>query len=941
MMSFYAGDSTTVEGQGTCAALPLPPPAVVIDVRQGRQDGFALLEHLIVAVEDLAAAQRRRHIPRWRYLTDCIDFLHLHMLAPATSTLLEETSFVLTTRTGKQISIQHKANLASFIGRSYLDAVRNARMSAAQDSLRDPAGIATEMIDTAAPTVHVFFVADMDDPASLSRAACYAQLLKAWTWDTHGPARHGRTAPLQVVLFCLNALASSADSMLVEAVGHDSAAIDTVLLLERYSDDEAYVGGLIQLSQAELILYTLLLYWPVIFTQTLEDASSQSVPLLASPVIPLWSTYILGASALEHSAHWAARWLNYGITARALATIAATEELEQEEPMLRRAVQNWLQRWWQELQEVVPAALIGNCDELAAFARLQRILASSAAHSRKPRALLRELETLRQQVSTLYSGPAGTLQQALESRGALPEQIRRLYQTHYTEEDEGDAQLSRVAQLSTAARQFVAQHFQGPEGALPRAIRQLVFLRESATTLGESELQPPDLDQCRADFEYQAGQAIARLSRKIRLWRVPLLGSLPRSTVVLWLLVILLAIVVITGSGWQSIVEQIPALPLSIGTIKVLLVAVLVGAGLVYLAARNRAIQCEYCHQRDRLCQTVRGHLSKAGRVIAASVALALLTRADLYTEQEEHSPYEKRLLELAGSLPMVRQQAAYQHALADTRLKAVLKRERRHPTIRREIVRWQQIEDAFLSASSELKAGALALAPLSEMLLRLLGAESLPELLASMLSSQKSHQTRGAEARFQLIETLLTAIALTEEIRPPDLSALLPVLRQYTGLKERYLQEPQALNGHALEVAGILRENLLEQAQGRNNGADESLRRQALPAAALAAWIGVQFNNDPHLASVFEPDDVLLRLADEKITPARLLGMLRSCCPLPTRRSAIAGSDYSYLLMAPGEASTAFIRSRDQLYKEQTQLALFPDEEKVVYLHIHHVRQL
>ncbi len=940
-MSLYAGDSTTAEGRGTCAALPLPPPAVVIDVRQGRQEGFALFEHLIVAVEDLAAALRNQAIPRWRYLADCIDFLRLHTLAPAASTVSEEANFVLTTRTGKQISIQHKANLAGFIGSSYLDAVRNARIGAAQDCLREPAATVAEMVDTIAPTVRVFFVADMDEPGSLSRAARYAQLLKAWTWQVHGPVRHGRAAPLQAVLFCLNALAANADSTLVEALGRDSAAIDTVLLLERYSDDESYVGGPVQLSQAELILYTLLLYWPATFVQTPGDVSTQPVPVLASTITSPWSTYILGASALEHSARWAARWLNYGITAKALATIAATDRLEQEEPLLRRAVQNWLQHWWQELQEVVPAALAGNCDELAAFARLQRILADSSAHGRKPRALLRALETLRQQVSTLYIGPAGTLQQALESRAGLPEQIRRLCQAHYAEEDEGAVQRARMAQLSAAARQFVAQHFQGPEGALPRAIRQLAFLRESTAMLWESESQPLDLDQCRADFEQQAVQASARLSKKIGLWRVPLLGSIPHSTVMSWLVVILLTIVVITGFGWQSAVQQIPALPLSIGTIKVLLVAALAGAGLLYLAARNRAIQREYRHQRDRLCQTVRGHLSTAGRVIAASVALALLTRADLYTEQGEQSPYELRMHELATSLAVVQQQAAYQHALAGARLKAVLKGGRRHPTIRWEIVRWPQIEDVFLSASSKLKAGAMELAPLSEMLLRLLGTESLPELLVSMLSRQESAQTRGSEARFQVLGTLLTAIALTEEIKLPDLSALLPLLRQYTGLKEHYLQEPQALNGHALEVASILRENLLERIQGQGNGTDESWRRQASPATALAAWIGVQFNNDPHLAAIFEPEDVLLRLADEKIAPVQVLDMLRSSCPLPTRRSVIAGCDYSYLLMAPGEASTAFVRSLDQLHKEQTQPALFPDGEKVVYLHVHRVRQL
>ncbi len=939
-MSLYAGDSTTAEGRGTCAALPLPPPAVVIDVRQGRQEGFALLEHLVVAVEDLAAALRNQAIPRWRYLADCIDFLHLHTLAPAASTALEEANFVLTTRTGKQISIQHKANLAGFIGSSYLDAVRNARIGAAQDCLREPAATVAEMVDTIAPTVRVFFVVDMDEPGSLSRAACYAQLLKAWTWQAHGPARHGRAAPLQAVLFCLNALVASADGALVEALGRDSAAIDTVLLLERYSDDESYVGGPVQLSQAELILYTLLLYWSAAFVQTPEDASARPVPVLASAIAPAWSTFILGASALEHSAHWAARWLNYGITAKALATIAATDGLEQEEPLLRRAVQNWLQHWWQELQEVVPAALAGNCDELAAFARLQRILADSSAHGRQPRALLREMETLRQQMSTLYTGSAGTLQQALESRAGLPEQFRRHCQTHYTE-DEGDGQWARMARLSAAARQFVAQHFQGPQGALPRAIRQLACLRGSTAMLWESESQPPDLDQCRADFERQAEQASARLSRKIRLWRVPLLGSIPRATVISWSMVILLAILVITGFGWQSVVQQIPALPLSIWAIKVLLVAALVCAALLYLAAHNAAIQREYRHQRDRLCQTVRGHFSRAGRVIAASVAVTLLTRADLYSEQGEQSPFELRLHELATSLPVVQQQAAYQHALADARLKAVLKGERRHPTIRWEIVRWPQIEEAFLSTSSELKAGALALAPLSEMLLRLLGTESLPELLASMLNRQESAHTRGPETRFQVLGTLLTAIALTDEIRLPDPSTLLPVLRQYTGLKERYLQEPQALNSHALEVASILRENLLEQAQGQGNGTDESWRRQASPATALAAWIGVQFNNDPHLAAIFEPEDVLLRMADEKIAPVQVLDMLRSSCPLPTRRSAIAGSDYSYLLMAPGEASTAFVRSLDQLRKEQTQLALFPDGEKVVYLHVHRVRQL
>src|SRR6266568_3196638 len=79
------------------AALPLPEAAGIIDVRQTDVYDTSLLDYLVIDVADLATELRLQKIPRWRHLSECIDFLRLDTTPPY-ATLHEFSDFVLTTR---------------------------------------------------------------------------------------------------------------------------------------------------------------------------------------------------------------------------------------------------------------------------------------------------------------------------------------------------------------------------------------------------------------------------------------------------------------------------------------------------------------------------------------------------------------------------------------------------------------------------------------------------------------------------------------------------------------------------------------------------------------------------------------------------------------------------------------------------------------------------
>src|SRR5690348_6499522 len=74
------------------AALPLPNPAVVIDVRADITQPHAMVWDLATEIEDLTKEMYVQQVARWRYLANYINFLRINPLPPDRS-LIETPHF--------------------------------------------------------------------------------------------------------------------------------------------------------------------------------------------------------------------------------------------------------------------------------------------------------------------------------------------------------------------------------------------------------------------------------------------------------------------------------------------------------------------------------------------------------------------------------------------------------------------------------------------------------------------------------------------------------------------------------------------------------------------------------------------------------------------------------------------------------------------------------
>src|SRR5690242_11083848 len=133
-MPSYKDDEYTVEHlRERMAALPLPNPGVVIDVRADITQPHALVWNLATEIEDLTKEMYRQQVERWRFLANCVDFLRINPLPPDRS-LIETPHFDIMKRKEETQSFTKKEDLADFVGREYVDRVRNLRIQATQDT---------------------------------------------------------------------------------------------------------------------------------------------------------------------------------------------------------------------------------------------------------------------------------------------------------------------------------------------------------------------------------------------------------------------------------------------------------------------------------------------------------------------------------------------------------------------------------------------------------------------------------------------------------------------------------------------------------------------------------------------------------------------------------------------------------------------------------------
>ncbi|MGI9060771.1 MAG: hypothetical protein ACR2H5_19585 [Ktedonobacteraceae bacterium] len=979
-MHFYQSDSGQEEAYHQFAAVPLPGAAVVIDVRETSEYDFHLLDYLAIEVEDLAREMRLNQVPRWRHLAGCIDFLHLKVQAPHAS-LHEGSDFVLTTRHEQQIPVHSLNDLASFVGRDYLDCVRNHRIRAIQDTNDERDDNEAVYIDPEQPTVRVFFLADMEQKDSIQRAMSYAQCFKQWMEEQHGPKRFNQDDCIQVILLCLNADVTLKPDILFPTSKKDTTrqdmAIDLCLLLQKYRDDAAYIGGEEQVLHVELLLYTLLLYWPQVFEHTIDDVQElEAVALINKGYELPCPVYTLGIAAREYSARWAVHWLDYGVTAKLLQVLGDNKVMEPEDVRdISENIKKWLRTWQKELKDILAAEAVVEIDDLQVYGTLQQRLRDTTFQRSTPTNSLEALSTFYQGLSELYVGPGdNTLQHAMAKAGASITSQFKWVSTQHAQSDQDrahdESQASEFYEKLTGSyskiRQFLSLHFQGASGALPRAVCQLSALTKEAERLRAIEQNPPNIEQCQKKLIAEGEEAYKKLQKHLQLWQIPVLGDVLRSTIASVVVMVVVGVGLIAGVNWG--IGQAHLFPNSsfdilhafdsasnmlLLAINAVLVVLVVFCEFLYLAARNRALRKERDTIHRQLRNTVQGHFAMVQDVIAARVALKFLQWSDLYVPGESMSPYEQRLKKLLAQVQRTQEQATQHQSMVDERIKPLLKWQypgteeaSRWPdlTNRTDLLPWEQLEDAFLRSCQEVTAGSLPLNLLSEMLLRRLGKEKPTNILQDIMHRRLAGARKDSEEQFQALTVMLVTVVLALDIVQPDVSEIVPLLQQYVTLQERHPADTAVMGMELSGVQRALKEAVLAQAlPGRTNLPSPLQRTMATMDVeeVLATWVGFQHKSDPTLEHILTANDVVYNLVERQETFAQVLDSLRLQSTLLGYRDDMTSEDYTYLLLAPGEASEEFLRANDGKNALLIRPVMFPDKEKLVYMHIHRIRQL
>jgi len=891
--------------------LHLPGPSVVIDVRRGTDHDPPLIWNLGIELEDLSTEMELNQIYRWRHLTNCIDLLKL---APLHWDQPEKdlANFVLTTRTGQARPLKGKKELIDELVTDHLDVVRTNRIGAGRD--QDATNLDESRVDPEQVTVRVFFLVDAEDIDSLVSAATYAKWLKSAYHEYEESGRSGRDKRVSTLAICM-----SADpfvhhpNILAKYLNYDSKqhpALDAVILLHTYGDDEAYIGGDVQSYHVELILYTLLLLSLESLTESEQAASGdQSLSLylydekiLGQAVLP-WPIFIVGISSLEYSARWGGRWLDYGLVAKIIEIMHETDEVDREDELgeLHEEVREKFKSWLQKVNDIVTGGLTGVIPRLKVFNELQIYLDSSPFHGKGYAASADELNTFSRHVGQFYSGEGDTIESSLEGAQLIPWQLRRDYMRISEDESNELSQIHKLYQrlyrLRSDAAQLPAILFHRARGMLPRALRQLSELAEEVKKIYEVAEYPPDLKEFAEEFNRKAEQEGIQLQRLINDQRWPFSGR----------------------------------------------------------------IQQQRGESHARLKAIVQKHMKQVQEVIAARVALVLLEEVGLYNPNGKLCGFHEHLRNLDAAMKEAQRRATLQQQRAYKRLKVSLSQTqvgtaqtplRLSLNNRRDWLNWVQIIESFEIHSKELESTPTYLDLLMKWLLRLLGGEKPLDITEQYLSEVKHkelHTLRSDKAvqdELHAYSTMLVAVLILFDTISFDTASIEQLLDQYVKLKSNFLGEPSTLETNIMGLQSIIREaKATRSGIGKNSQVHSfpgfSLPHGRLLELILAAWVNNLYAEDPVLAQVLDRNGILARLVENSTLPAQALKDLRARNRLLGYRDNMAGDDLYYLLLAPGEVSNDFLKEVALSNFAHIRAVYFPDPEKLIYLHIHRIRQV
>ena len=388
------------------ADVPMPAPAVVIDVRPQTTNSYPLLWNLATEIEELAAQMRLKHVPHWEYLEECIGFLHV-----STEETPSKAKHITLISSHDKQTFTSDAEFATNVNISYINRVRNNRQSSA---VRQEWGENRHYRHNVSPVqsmVRVFFIIDMELEDTFAQAINYTSVLKQENYNYDDPERTGHDKRLSVYAVCMNAELKQREE-LFRRFPTFKTIFDTVILIQAYRDDGMFIGHDIQVYEVEQILYALLLVSPGEITDEHdvvndEDLSHYLAFVDQPTAVPYCSFYIIGLSSTEFSARWGRRWLSYGLVAKLIELVEDKQEVEYGEALLQVPDdQQGFDSWWESVQSILPNALPILLPQTKSVITRPTFMASV----RVPSSLamtMRHVEALRQQADEWYGDAAG------------------------------------------------------------------------------------------------------------------------------------------------------------------------------------------------------------------------------------------------------------------------------------------------------------------------------------------------------------------------------------------------------------------------------------------------------------------------------------------------------------------------------------------------------
>ncbi len=541
-------------------SLSLPSSALVVDMRGVSKDD--VMKRLEIEIADLAAEMKTQDIHHWRYLT---EFLSCQTLDPMSveevnilrkanqsntqsGSLPSSVALAGTAQKGLTGGIPSTSEYSSpfFFMDSVaslaenrpaevltqkihhlileIDRLRNNRHVAVADVERTMSGRSVKEA-----VVRVIFLTDAERPDSLATTALYAAHLKQFYAQK---TAQGQQSLVNTIALCLNnsgSITPSAD--LKELLWKDDEGndgwehLDVLILTENYREDAAWIAGAMQSYLAELLLYVLLIAPPLAIksatpTQDVANGnttqqqssspdpnqqgttSSTGTPSGRKISFPRNATFLIGMAAMEHSARWGRRLLNYKIVEQCIEVIQ--QETENERPRIKNSIVNWLNALRGRVKSAIPDKVPGNITALQGIARagrairpIEKIFAIQYFGWNLGKETIKDLEDYRDSLASTYvashrNAPTEfTLQDAIDSIPHIQQRLR--------EWESKDPALRRGTPLVDA--QLEAQRvlsnpdfFTGANGAVTRARIQLEELNNATSKFrNEHEQNPIDL----------------------------------------------------------------------------------------------------------------------------------------------------------------------------------------------------------------------------------------------------------------------------------------------------------------------------------------------------------------------------------------------------------------------------------------------------------------